>query len=102
MTERVSSTKLGLQNDIEKTWAMTTTSMPVVISALGWCSHEKNRKYVYLATKMRTSGGKRWCCILRRRYALDRKIKGLYEAPSRECGIAVAITCMPSMSKMAR
>ena len=56
MTERLLSTKLGLQNDIEKTWDMTTTSMPVVISALGWCSHEKNRKYVYLATKIRTSG----------------------------------------------
>ena len=64
MTERLLSIKLGLQNDIEKMWDMTTTAMPVVISALSWCSHEKNRKYIYLATKMGTSGGKRWCCIL--------------------------------------
>ena len=43
--------KLGLQNDIEKMWDIT--SIPVVTSALSWCSYEKNGKHIYLA-------GKKW------------------------------------------
>ena len=38
--------KLGLQNDIEKMWDIT--SIPVVTSALSWCSHEKNRKHPFI------------------------------------------------------
>ena len=90
--------KLGLQNDIEKMWDIT--SIPVVTSAFSWCSHEKNGKHIYLASKMGTSGGKRWCCILPWRYVPNRKIKGLYEPPSRKCGITVAITCIQRMSKI--